>query len=388
MLDFNDTKTAFILKSDNQLRKAYWLFRLVANSSLVGLGRWASNMALRLGLPIRTVVKQTVYDQFVGGETIEECQVIIEQLRKHGVSALLDFAVEGKETEADFNATKDQIVESVKFAAEHPGVPFGVFKMTGVAAFNLLEKYSAGASFTELEARAWERVKARVEEICYTANKFGLCIMIDAEETWIQKAIDELTTEMMERFNKERVVVINTLQMYRADRLEFLKTSYQTAREKGYYYGVKFVRGAYMEKERERAKAKGYADPICVNKEASDRNYNEAVAYLAEHLEHSMIIAGSHNEESARLLAEKVLALGLERNDLRVWFSQLYGMSDNLSFNLAKEGYNVVKYLPFGPVNETLPYLIRRAEENTSAAGQTSRELSLIKKEMKRRGIA
>lgn len=388
MLDFNDTKTAFILKSDNQLRKAYWLFRLVANSSLVGLGRWASNMALRLGLPIRTVVKQTVYDQFVGGETIEECQEIIEQLREHGVSALLDFAVEGKETEADFNATKDQIVASVKYAADHPGVPFGVFKMTGVAAFSLLEKYSAGEKFTELEERAWERVKARVEEICYTANKFGLRIMIDAEETWIQKAIDDLTTEMMERFNEERVVVINTLQMYRADRLDFLKTSYQTARDKGYYYGAKFVRGAYMEKERERAKAKGYADPICVNKEASDRNYNAAVAYLAEHLEYGMIIAGSHNEESARLLAEKVVALGLERNDPRVWFSQLYGMSDNLSFNLAKEGYNVVKYLPFGPVNETLPYLIRRAEENTSAAGQTSRELSLIKKEMKRRGMS
>lgn len=387
MLDFNDTKTAFILKSDNQLRKAYWLFRLVANSSLVGLGRWASNMAIRLGLPIRTVVKQTVYDQFVGGETIEECKEIIDQLREHGVSALLDFAVEGKETEADFNTTKDQIVDSVKFAAEYPGVPFGVFKMTGVAAFHLLEKYSSGIPFSELEARAWERAKMRVEEICFTANKFGLRIMIDAEETWIQKAIDDLTIEMMERFNRDRVVVINTLQMYRRDRLNFLKESLAQSKEKGYYYGAKFVRGAYMEKERERAKARGYEDPIHPTKDESDRSYNEGIAYLLNHIDTAMLIAGSHNEESARLLAEKADRKGLERNDPRIWFSQLYGMSDNLSFNLAKEGYNVVKYLPFGPVNETLPYLIRRAEENTSAAGQTSRELSLIKKEMKRRGI-
>ncbi len=387
MLDFNDTKTAFILKSDNQLRKAYWLFRLVANSSLVGLGRWASNMAIRLGLPIRTVVKQTVYDQFVGGETIEECQEIIDQLREHGVSALLDFAVEGKATEADFNSTKDQIVDSVKYAAAQPGVPFGVFKMTGVAGFELLEKYSAGVPFTELEARAWERAKMRVEEICFTANKFGLRIMIDAEETWIQKAIDDLTGEMMQRFNRDRVVVINTLQMYRRDRLDYLKSSVAEAREKGYYYGAKFVRGAYMEKERERAREKGYPDPIHPNKEASDVCYNDGIAYLLDYLDTAMLIAGSHNEESARLLAERAEAKGFERNDDRIWFSQLYGMSDNLSFNLAKEGYNVVKYLPFGPVNETLPYLIRRAEENTSAAGQTSRELALIKKEMKRRGI-
>jgi proline dehydrogenase len=227
----------------------------------------------------------------------------------------------------------------------------------------------------------------RVEEICFTANKFGLRIMIDAEETWIQKAIDDLTGEMMQRFNRDRVVVINTLQMYRRDRLDYLKSSVAEAREKGYYFGAKFVRGAYMEKERERAREKGYPDPIHPNKEASDVCYNDGIAYLLDYLDTAMLIAGSHNEESARLLAERAEAKGFERNDDRIWFSQLYGMSDNLSFNLAKEGYNVVKYLPFGPVNETLPYLIRRAEENTSAAGQTSRELALIKKEMKRRGI-
>ncbi|QNR25317.1 proline dehydrogenase family protein [Croceimicrobium hydrocarbonivorans] len=387
MLDFNDTKTAFILKSDNQLRKAYWLFRLVANSSLVGLGRRASNLAIKLGLPIRTVVKQTVYDQFVGGETIEECQAIIDKLREHGVSALLDFAVEGKETEADFNATKDEIVETIQYAGGHPGIPFGVFKVTGIAPFDLLERHSAGLPFNEVEARAWERAKSRMEEICYTANKYGLRIMIDAEESWIQKAIDEMAREMMERFNRDRVVVINTLQMYRKDRLQFLKDSYHEAREKGYFYGAKLVRGAYMEKERDRAADKKYPDPIHATKADSDQSYDDGIRFLMEHLDTILVVAGSHNEESARLLAEKVNELKLDPKDDRVWFSQLYGMSDNLSFNLAKAGYNVVKYLPFGPVTETLPYLIRRAEENSSASGQSGRELSLIKKEMKRRGL-
>ncbi|MCR9154210.1 MAG: proline dehydrogenase family protein [Bacteroidetes bacterium] len=388
MLDFNDTKTAFILKSDNQLRKAYWLFRLVANSSLVGLGRWASDLAIKLGLPIRSVVKQTVYDQFVGGETIEECQAIIDKLQEHGVSALLDFAVEGKDTEADFNACKDEIVETIRHAAKHPGIPFGVFKMTGVASFDLMEKISAGKKLTEIEERAWDRAKTRVDEICFTAKKHGLRIMIDAEETWIQKAIDEVAMEMMATFNQEKVVVITTMQMYRKDRLAFLKESMLQAKEGKYCFGAKLVRGAYMEKERERAIAKGYEDPIHKTKADSDSHYNAGMIYMAENLESCMLIAGSHNEDSARILAEKVEEFSIERSDERVWFSQLYGMSDNLSFNLAKEGYNVVKYLPFGPVTETLPYLIRRAEENTSASGQSNRELGLIKKEMKRRGIS
>ncbi|MGB0979700.1 MAG: proline dehydrogenase family protein, partial [Croceimicrobium sp.] len=326
MLDFNDTKTAFILKSDNQLRKAYWLFRLVANSSLVGLGRWASDLAIKLGLPIRSVVKQTVYDQFVGGETIEECQAIIDKLQEHGVSALLDFAVEGKDTEADFNACKDEIVETIRHAAKHPGIPFGVFKMTGVASFDLMEKISAGKKLTEIEERAWDRAKTRVDEICFTAKKYGLRIMIDAEETWIQKAIDEVAMEMMATFNQEKVVVITTMQMYRKDRLAFLKESMLQAKEGKYCFGAKLVRGAYMEKERERAIAKGYEDPIHKTKADSDSHYNAGMIYMAENLESCMLIAGSHNEDSARILAEKVEEFSIERSDERVWFSQLYGM--------------------------------------------------------------
>lgn len=387
MVDFNDTKTAFVLKSDTQLKKAYWLFRLVASKSLVGLGKKASNMAIKLGLPIRTIVKQTVYDQFVGGETIEECESIIDKLHQQNVYSLLDFAVEGKESEADFDACKDEIIQTVKYGAEHKAVPFAVFKVTGVAKFALLEKYSAGQPFNEIESRAWTRAKNRIEEICYTANKYGLRIMIDAEESWIQGAIDEITVEMMERFNTENVMVINTLQMYRNDRIDYMQESLATAKQKGFKYGAKLVRGAYMEKERERAAEMSYPDPIHKTKADSDKSYDEGIRLMMDNIEDSLLVAGSHNEESARLLSDQIKQKGLESNDSRIWFSQLYGMSDNLSFNLAKEGYNVVKYLPFGPVNETLPYLIRRAEENSSASGQSGRELSLIQAELKRRGL-
>lgn len=387
MLDFNDTKTAFVLKTDAQLRKAYWLFKLVASKSLVGLGKKASSLAIKLGLPIRTVVKETVYDQFVGGETIEECEPILQKLHQHKVYALLDYAVEGKESDADFDRTKDKIVRTIKYAVERDAVPFAVFKVTGVARFSILEKYTAGQPFSEFESRAWTRAKNRIEEICYTAAKFGLSVMIDAEETWIQGAIDEVTQSMMERFNREKAIVFNTLQMYRTDRLEYLQEALARAEEKNYQLGVKLVRGAYMEKERERAREQKYPSPIQPDKAASDRNFDQGVAFCLAHLDRISLVAGSHNEQSAHHLAALIEEKGLAKDDPRIWFSQLYGMSDNLSFNLARAGYNVVKYLPFGPVNETLPYLIRRAEENSSAGGQTSRELGLIQQELKRRGL-
>lgn len=387
MINFNDTKTAFALKSDAQLRKASWLFKLVASKSLVGLGKKAAGMAMKLRLPIREVVKQTVYDQFVGGETIDECEEIIKKMLEHNVYSLLDYSIEGKETDADFDRTKDKIVQTIKYGASHEGVPFAVFKPTGVARFAILEKYSAGKPLSEFESRAWSRAKNRIEEICYTAYKFGLKVMIDAEETWIQKAIDDVTREMMERFNQEETVIYNTLQMYRRDRLEYLQESLEMARQKGYHLGVKFVRGAYMEKERQRARELGYPDPINPTKEASDKMYNEGLRFAIDHVDEISFVAGSHNEQSSQLLAQLMDEKGLDRNDRRIWFSQLYGMSDNLSFNLADAGYNVVKYLPFGPVAETLPYLIRRAEENSAAGGQTSRELNLIEKELHRRGI-
>lgn len=387
MVNFDDTKTAFVTKSDAQLRKASWLFKLVANQKLVSFGKWSSALAMKVGLPIKGMVKTTVYDQFVGGETIDECLKTIKELYKHNVHSILDYSVEGAQNEVDFDSTMEKTIETVRFAEKYDGIPFAVFKVTGVARFNLLAKVNSGDVLTEEENKEYMRAKNRIESICKAASESSVSLLVDAEESWIQDAIDEIVESMMERFNKDECIIYNTLQMYRWDRLEYLKKSYQRAKEKNYYYGIKLVRGAYMEKERERAYDLGYKSPIQPDKEATDRDYDEAVLYIMAHTDYLFLMAGSHNEESTRILAELMEKQGLEKNDKHVWFSQLYGMSDNLSFNLAKEGYQVVKYLPFGPVEKTLPYLIRRAEENTSAAGQTSRELDLIEKEMERRGM-
>lgn len=387
MVDFEDTKTAFVTKSDSQLKKAFWLFKFVASQKMVSFGKWSSALAMKVGLPIKGIVKSTVYDQFVGGETIEDCAKTVAELKAHGVYSILDYSVEGARSEDALENTAQHIIETIHFGARQEGVPFAVFKMTGVVRFGLLEKLNDNKVLSEVENKEYIRAVKRVERICQEAHEAGLSIFIDAEETWVQEPIDRMCEDMMRKFNKERCTVFTTLQMYRWDRLEYLKDLYSMAVEGNFLVGVKLVRGAYMEKERERAYHMGYESPIQPDKEATDRDYDAAVKYCIEHADRVSVIAGSHNEESAQKLADLMLENGLAKNDKRVWFSQLYGMSDNLSFNLAKEGYNTVKYLPFGPVEETLPYLIRRAEENTSAAGQTSRELNLIKKEMERRGL-
>ncbi len=387
MIDFNDTKTAFVTKSNWQLKKAKFLFQLVGSNALVKFGKKSSELAMRLGLPIRGIVKNTVYDQFVGGETIEECRKIIDQMREHNVFSILDYSVEGKATEADFDNVMQKTIETIKFGGDKAGVPFCVFKVTGIGRFALLEKISAKGVLTADETAEWERIRERVKSICQQAYESRIWALIDAEESWIQQAIDDLAEEMMEHFNRDKITVFNTLQMYRVDRLDYLKGLHEKCTQKNLCCGVKLVRGAYMEKERERAKYFEQPSPIQPNKAASDKNFNDGLEYVLDNIEKMALVAGTHNEESSRKLTELMDEKGLAKNDVRVWFSQLYGMSDNLSFNLAKDGYKVVKYLPFGPVRETLPYLIRRAEENSAAGGQTNRELLLIEKEMRRRGI-
>lgn len=387
MVNFEDTATAFITKSNAQLKKAYYMFKIVANPSLVSFGKKASAISMGLGLPIRGLVKKTVYDQFVGGENILECDETIDKLNEHNVKCLLDYSVEGKVKEEDFENTKNILIQTIKYGKNKEAIPFTVFKVTGLARFSLLEKVSRNAQLNSSEEKEWFRVQKRVEQICQTAYDVDLAVLIDAEESWIQNAIDGLAEEMIRKFNEEKVVIYNTLQMYRKDRLDYLKNQVEEANKVGYYLGVKLVRGAYMEKERERALKNNIDSPIQETKADTDRDYDAGVKYIVDNLRLGAIVAGTHNENSCKKLVDAMLERGLPKNDERVWFSQLFGMSDNLSFNLAKDGYNVVKYLPFGPVKETLPYLIRRAEENTAAAGQTSRELDLIKKEMQRRGL-
>ena len=386
-IDFSNTEIAFKAKSNGDLRNSYLLFKALGYNWLVQVGPAMVNAAFAISLPIKGIIKSTVFKQFCGGESIEDCAKTIESLNKYGIGTILDYSVEGKEAEEDFEHTTKETIETIAKAQNNPKIPFSVFKVTGLARLDLLNKVNDGKILSSAETAEFDRVKERVNRICKAAYDKNVRLFIDAEESWIQNTIDNLVDEMMEMYNKNEVIVYNTLQFYRHDRLEFLKQSYQKAVEKNYHLGVKLVRGAYMEKERERAQQLNYTDPIQPNKEASDEDYNEALQFCVKHIDRIAICAGTHNEESCRVLAEMMAEANLNNNDRRIYFSQLFGMSDNLSYNLANAGYNVAKYLPYGPVKAVMPYLFRRAQENTSAKGQAGRELTLILKEMKRRRL-
>jgi proline dehydrogenase len=384
-LDFQDTATAFADKTTPELKEKYRLFKMMGSPALVSLGTKMTNFALTIGLPVKGLIKNTIFEHFCGGETIEECQRTIEKLGRSNIGTILDYSVEGKSEEEDFERTKDEIIGTIKRANEDKNIPFAVFKVSGIAPYGTLEKVSAGVELPEKSKLKWERIKARVEEICGFAHSLNQPVFIDAEETWIQNAIDLLAEQMMEKYNADQPIVFTTIQLYRADGLEFLKTSHAKAKEKGYIYAVKLVRGAYMEKERERAAEMNYPSPIQPDKAATDRDYDAAVAYCLDNIDTLAFVAGTHNEKSVQTLAQLMEEKGVPHDHPHVFFSQLYGMSDNLSYVLAKSDYNVSKYVPYGPVKDAVPYLIRRAEENTSVQGMMSRELQLIDRELKRR---
>lgn len=383
---FDNTEIAFSLKSDSQLERAYFLFKMIQNEPMVRIGTAVTNFALKAHLPVEGLIRSTVFDHFCGGVTEEDCIPNIDKMYESGVFSVLDYSVEGKETEEQFDFAMNKTLKSLDFCEEKDSIPFVVFKPTGVGRFALYQKLTEKEELTEEEKSEWLRVVNRFYTICEKAYEYDVPILIDAEESWMQDAADNLIEELMEKFNKEKAIVFNTLQMYRHDRMDYLRALHQRAHQKDFHIGLKVVRGAYMEKERDRAKEKGYPSPICVDKQATDDNYNEAINYMMEHKKMALF-AGTHNEESSYKLIELAKAHKIEPNDKRLWFGQLYGMSDHISFNLAKEGYNTAKYVPFGPVRDVMPYLIRRAEENTSVAGQTSRELNLIKEERKRRKL-
>jgi proline dehydrogenase len=384
-INFQDTATAFADKSDDELKEKFWLFKVMNFAPLVSFGTKLTDFAFSIQLPIKGLVKRTIFRQFCGGETIEECQPTIEKLGASRIGTILDYSVEGKLSETVFESTKNEIIRTITRAKADEAVPFAVFKTTGVARFDILEKINAGKELLKGEAAEWERALARVVEICGYAHSIKQPIFIDAEESWIQDAIDELATEMMKRYNREDPIVYNTIQLYRHDRLEFLKESHRKAKAGGYILAVKLVRGAYMDKERERAEEMGYPSPIQPDKAATDRDFDAAIQYCLQNVEEIAFVAGTHNETSVCLLAEQLHQKGIKHNHPHVFFSQLYGMSDNLSYVLAKHDYNVSKYVPYGAVKDVVPYLIRRAQENTAVMGQVSRELDLIDRELKRR---
>jgi len=386
-LSFENTEIAFRNSSNTDLKRAYWLFRMININFFVKIGPPITNFAMQIGLPVKSLIKATIFKHFCGGETIEECDSTIKKLSNGGVGTILDYSVEGEEEEHIFNATRDEIIKTIQRAIGDKAVPITVFKVTGVGRFGLLEKLDAKDQLSEQEIAEWEKVQARVLAICSKAYESSVPVMIDAEETWIQNTIDMLALDMMRKFNKEKIIVYNTYQIYRHDKLASLKHDHSIAVKEGFILGAKLVRGAYMEKERKRAAEMGYECLIQPDKASTDRDYDAALNFCMDNLDSLAFVAGTHNENSCRLLADLLNEKQVSHNHSHVFFSQLLGMSDNLSFNLADAGYNVAKYVPYGPVKAVLPYLFRRAQENTAIAGQMSRELSLIIKEIKRRKL-
>ena len=384
-VSFDDTAIAFSSKSDAALYRLYLLFKMMNSNFLVKVGGNLLNTAIDLHLPVKFIIKKTVFNHFCGGETIEESERAIKELSRYNIGTILDYSVEGEGDEKSFNATRDELLRTVEKARNNKHVPFSVFKVTGLIDINLLEKVQARQELTAEERAAFERGRDRMNTICKRCFEADVPVFVDAEESWIQETIDNLTYEMMTLYNTERAIVYNTYQMYRHDRLNVLEQDFANAVKGGYYLGAKLVRGAYMEKERRRAEAEGYPDPINPTKEASDKLFDAALHFCIEHIDRIYFCAGTHNEQSSYLLMELMESHHISPDDERVYFSQLYGMSDNLSYNLAKAGYNVAKYVPYGPVEAVMPYLLRRANENTAIAGQTSREFNLIKNEMERR---
>ena len=384
---FENTKTAFTLKSDSELERAYFLFKMISSQPLVRIGTAATNFALKANLPVEGLIRSTVFDHFCGGVNEDDCLSVIDKLYTKGVSSVLDYSVEGKEIEEQFDSAVQKILKIINFCDEREAMPIVVFKPTGFGRFLLYQKKTEGITLSNEEEAEWSRIVGRFDSVCKLAKEKDVEVLIDGEESWMQDAADDLVEEMMRRYNTEVPIVYNTLQTYRWDRLDYLKNLHLRANSQGFKIGMKIVRGAYMEKERERAADKGYQSPICENKKATDDNFNTTLSYILDNLNDISVFIGTHNEESCYLAMELMEKYNISKTDNNVWFGQLYGMSDHISFNLAALGYNVAKYIPFGPVKDVMPYLIRRAEENTSVSGQTSRELSLLKAEKHRRKL-
>ena len=384
---FDNTEVAFAIKTDSELERAYFLFKLIKSEPLVKIGTAATKFALKTNLPVEGLIRSTVFDHFCGGVTEEDCMNNIDKMYTKKVHSVLDYSVEGKENEKQFDNAMEKVLKIISFVDEKDAIPFAVFKPTGFGRFALYQKVTYGEQLSDEELAEWDVLTSRYDKVAKAAYDKNIPLLIDAEESWMQGAADDLVEDLMKKYNKEKTIVFTTIQAYRNDRLDYLIKLHDRAKRKGFKIGIKLVRGAYMEKERERAMENEYPDPICTDKEATDKNFDDILDYMFINIEDISIFCGTHNEKSSYLFEDLINNSSLKSTDPRLWFGQLYGMSDHISFNLAQNGFNVAKYLPFGPVKDVMPYLIRRAEENTSVAGQTNRELELIKSEKKRRKI-
>ncbi|MFO7745880.1 MAG: proline dehydrogenase family protein [Psychroflexus sp.] len=382
---FNDTKHAFVLKSDEDLKRSLFLFSMMNVPYFVPISTAATNFALKIKLPIEPIVKATIFKQFCGGVSQDDCMSLVKKMRKENVYSVLDYSVEGKENEEEFDKAANTKIEIIKYAASAEEIPFAVAKPTGLGRFEIWEKVTANDTLTDEEQEEWDRIKKRFERVCKAAYDNDTKLLIDAEETWMQDAADNFIEDMMRKFNKEKAIIFNTLQCYRWDRLSYVKAIHERAQKEGFKLGFKTVRGAYMEKENARAKKHGYPTPICEDKEATDVNFNAVMCYIIDNIDDISQFIGTHNEVSTYMALQLMSQKDIHLSDDRIWFGQLYGMSDHISFNLGRVNSNAIKLVPFGPIKDVIPYLIRRAQENSSVQGQTGRELALLREEKQRR---
>ena len=381
----DNTKNGFTLKSNFELKKAYFLFRIISNKSLTNIGKKALQIALKLRLPILFLVKRTVFEQFCSGESLDDSFETVQRLYDKNVKSYLSYSVEGLENEKSYDLSLKEVLNSIEFVAKNNIIDFTVFKPTAIANSKILQKVSEKKILDEKENELYGKALERFDTICNLAHKKGVKMLVDAEESWIQDPIDEIVLKMMMKYNKHEAIIYNTAQMYRHDRLNYLNRLKNIAKKEKFFIGIKLVRGAYIEQENKRAIKNNYKSPICDSKNLTDTNFNNGASFILSNLNIFSLFSGTHNEESIYKIIDIMKLNNINKNNSKIWFGQLYGMSDNISFNLANKGFNAIKYLPFGPIKEVIPYLIRRAEENTSVKGQTSRELELIKTELKRR---
>ncbi len=385
-LSFENTRNGFAYKSDKELKKAYRIFSFMKYPWLVKIGSFLGAIAIKMRLPIQWIIRNTIFEQFCGGETLKEVAQTAFHLHKYGVACVLDYGVEASDGEDNYNQAVKEIQNEISYAGTHPGIPMISLKITGFIRTKLLEKYHKNKEkLNKKEKEEWDKGCQRIDTICQDAYRHKISVLIDAEETWIQQAVDDIALQMMEKYNKERATIYNTYQLYLKDRIEVIKAHRNIAKEGKYLSGIKIVRGAYMDKERDRAEEKGVPSPIQPDKKATDEDYNKAIIWCLEHLDFVALFIGTHNEESCMLAAKHLHQMQLPHNHSHVHFSQLFGMSDNITFNLAKSGYNVSKYIPYGPIKDVFPYLIRRSKENSSISGQMGRELRYLKEEVNRR---
>jgi len=387
-LDFSNTSIAFSKKTDKQLKQSAMLFRMMNNPFLTGIGTSLALLAIKLRIPFtNTIIRKTIFRQFCGGENLLDCQDAIDNLYEHNALTILDYGAESKSSEEELDFVMEETIRAIELAASNNSVPVVSTKITGLGDNDLLIKIDAGKTLSEKEKEDYDKLLARVDKICAQAHELGVGVFVDAEESWMQEAIDAIVYTMMEKYNKKNVIVFNTYQLYRHDKLAQMKADYKQAISKDYMLGAKIVRGAYMEKERARATEQNYPSPIHMDKPSVDKDFDEAVQFCVENYRNMGSCCATHNVKSNMLQARLIDEHNIPKDHPHLNFCQLYGMSDNITFNIAHAGYNVAKYVPYGPIRDVIPYLIRRAKENTSVTGEMSRELQLISKELKRRDL-